>query len=93
MANLNSTYEDYLNFQNLDMPVFAIFNSDDTLYGKPIKAKIAYFKVYDDGVLKFNGTPAIDPTTNKACLYDSVNNKYYGNVNTESQTDFEIIEE
>lgn len=91
---IGSTSLSYLttpDIRNLDIPVFVIFNSDNTIYGKPVKAKIACFRIYDDNTLKFNGTPAIDPTTNKACLYDSVNNKYYGNVNAESQTDFEIV--
>ena len=92
-ADLSYTYNTTPDIRNLDIPVFTIFNADDTVFGKPIKSEIAYFKIYDDNVLKFSGTPAINPATNKACLYDSVNNKYYGNVNAESQTDFEIIEE
>lgn len=93
---INYAYNDRYaptDIRNLDIPVFTIFNDDNTIYGKPVKAKIAFFRIYDENTLKFNGTPAINPTTNKACLYDSVNNKYYGNVNAESQTDFEIIEE
>lgn len=57
------------------------------------KAKIAYVRLYDNDVLIFNGIPKINPATGKACLYDSVNDKYYGNADTGSQTDFEIIEE
>lgn len=76
-----------------DMLIFSAMSYSDGTQWQKCKAKIAYVKLYDDDVLIFNGVPRINPSTNKACLYDTVNDKYYGNANAESQTDFEIIEE
>lgn len=76
-----------------DMLIFSAMSYATEEQWEICKAKIAYVKLYDDDVLIFNGVPRINPSTNKACLYDTVNDKYYGNANAESQTDFEIIEE
>ena len=76
-----------------DLLIYSAMSYTDETQWNISKAKIAYVHLYDDDTMIFSGTPAIDPTTGKACLYDSVNDKYYGNANTESQTDFEIVEE
>lgn len=76
-----------------DLLIFSAMSYDTGEQWNLTKAKIAYVHLYNDNVLIFNGVPKIDPTTGKACLYDSVNDKYYGNANAESPTDFEIVEE
>lgn len=76
-----------------DMLIFSAMSYETGEQWQRCKAKIAYVRLYDNDVLIFNGIPKINPATGKACLYDTVNNKYYGNADTGSQTDFEIIEE
>lgn len=76
-----------------DLLIYSAMSYTDETQWNLTKAKIAYVHLYNDNALIFNGVPKIDPTTGKACLYDSVNDKYYGNANAESPTDFEIVEE
>lgn len=76
-----------------DFLVFSAMSYDTGEQWNLTKAKIAYLHLYDNNVLIFDGVPKVDPTTGKACLYDSISGKYYGNANAESSTDFEIVEE
>lgn len=76
-----------------DLLVFSAMSYDTGEQWNLTKAKIAYLHLYDNNVLIFDGVPKVDPTTGRACLYDSVSNKYYGNANASSPTDFEIVEE
>jgi hypothetical protein len=76
-----------------DLLVYSAMSYTDETQWNISRAKIAYVHLYDDTTLIFNGVPKIDPTTGKACLYDSISGKYYGNANAESPTDFEIVEE
>lgn len=76
-----------------DLLIYSAMSYTDETQWNISKAKIAYLHLYDNNALIFDGIPKINPTTGKACLYDSVNDKYYGNANAESPTDFEIVEE
>jgi hypothetical protein len=76
-----------------DLLIYSAMSYTDETQWNISKAKIAYVHLYDDTTLIFNGVPKIDPTTGKACLYDSISGKYYGNANAESPTNFEIVEE
>lgn len=76
-----------------DLLIYSAMSYDDETQWNISKAKIAYVHLYDNDTLIFNAVPKIDPTTGKACLYDSIGGKYYGNVNESSATDFEIVEE
>lgn len=92
----SNSSESESSFANHDIGIFCrmmgnLGSQTPSQYG--IKMCVSNVKMYDSTGLIFSGTPAIDPTTGKAGLYDSVNNKYYGNVNTSSATDFEIVEE
>ena len=73
---------------------FGIFcnsaNTDSVIYSS---YKIANFKIYNNDELVFNGIPRHNPLTGKACLYNTINDTYYGNTNSESTTDFEIVDE
>lgn len=55
---------------------------------------VARLRIWDtyNKTLIVDMVPAINPSTNKACLYDRVTQAYYGNSNPESSTDFEIVE-
>lgn len=61
--------------------------------GNGLTMGISRVKFYNAGSCIFNATPKINPSTNKACLYDSISETYFGNNNASSQTDFEIVEE
>lgn len=76
-----------------DLLIYSAMSYVDETQWNISKAQIAYVHLYDGNTLIFNGVPKIDPTTGKACLYDSANDKYYGNANAGSPTDFEIVEE
>lgn len=91
IVNTNNTITN-TNIASLDFLIYSALDTAGTQMNIST-AKIAYIHLYDNDTLIFSGTPAIDPTTGKACLYDSVNDKYYGNANESSPTDFEIVEE
>lgn len=76
-----------------DLLIYSAMSYTDETQWNISKAKIAYLHLYDNNVLIFDGVPKVDPTTGKACLYDSISGKYYGNANASSPTDFEIVEE
>jgi hypothetical protein len=75
--------------------VFARYLSDlSDVDATGIIMGVARLRIWDTNnkTLIVDMVPAINPSTNKACLYDRVTQAYYGNSNLESSTDFEIVE-
>lgn len=83
---------------DIDRTKFAVFgrylSDTSAIEALGIIMGVARLRIWDTSnkTLIVDMVPAINPSTNKACLYDRVTQAYYGNSNPESSTDFEIVE-
>lgn len=88
----NETPQSYT-FPPTNQNILACASQTTALYvnGRYAKAKIYYFKVYDNNnTLLYNFLPAIDEN-NKVCLYDSTSDLYLYNASTYTDLTYPLI--